>query len=54
VFHVPSILDSATGQLHTLEAKSFWGCIYRKYINATVADVANALRGEIRGNITGA
>ena len=42
VFHVPSLLDSSSGTLHTLRNKSFWGCIYRGYIRKTVAQVAYA------------
>ena len=29
VFHVPSLLDYSTGAVHTLNHKSFWGCVYR-------------------------
>lgn len=43
VVHVPSLLESDTGHLHTLEAKSFWGCVYRNFIGETVADVAKTL-----------
>ena len=43
VFYAPSLLESDTGHLHRLEAKSFWGCVYRKFISETVADVAGTL-----------
>jgi len=46
VIHVPSLLEADTGRLHTLEAKSFWGCVYRDFINATVADTATALTAQ--------
>jgi hypothetical protein len=45
VIHVPSLLESDTGGLHTLEAKSFWGCVYRDFVRATVADTARAIAG---------
>ena len=41
VFHAPSLLETKTGLLHTLEAKSLWGCIYRKYIESTACEIAN-------------
>ena len=48
VFHVPSLLDSSTGHVHTLHRKSFWGCIYRDYIRTTVIQVASAVQtGEL-------
>ena len=31
VAHAPSLLETETGRLHTLQAKSFWGCVYRKF-----------------------
>ncbi len=43
VFHVPSLLDSSTGTIHTLDHKSFWGCVYRKYVQSTVVQVADAV-----------
>jgi len=43
VFHAPSLLESDTGCLHSLEAKSFWGCVYRNFINTTVTDIATTL-----------
>ncbi len=43
VFHVPSLLEVGTGRLHSLERKSFWGCVYRRYIQATVDEVANVV-----------
>lgn len=45
VFHAPSLLETGTGQLHTLQAKSFWGCIYRKYIQSTVGEIAGIVNG---------
>jgi hypothetical protein len=45
VVHVPSLFDIETGQLDTLEANSFWGCVYRSYIRATIADTVNLLPG---------
>lgn len=48
VFHVPSLLDTSTGSVQTLEHESFRGCIYRDYIHTTVVQVANAVRaGEL-------
>ena len=41
VFHAPSLLETESGHLHTLEAKSFWGCIYRKYIQSTIGEIVN-------------
>lgn len=46
IFHVPSLLEAGTGRLHTLEAKLWWGCAYRDFINATVADTAMALTAQ--------
>lgn len=46
VFHVPSLLDSRTGAVHTLDHKSLWGCIYRDYVHKTVAQVAYAAHTE--------
>ncbi|MCZ6834855.1 MAG: hypothetical protein O7G85_03700 [Planctomycetota bacterium] len=43
VFHVPSLLDSGTGQLHALEKKFLWGGIYRSFITSTVAKTAKDL-----------
>jgi hypothetical protein len=43
VMHVPSLLESNSGRLHTLEAKSFWGCIYRKFITSAVDATARTL-----------
>jgi len=43
VFHVPSLLETGTGRLHTLEAKSFWGCVYRPFVGRTIAEVARVL-----------
>jgi hypothetical protein len=45
VAHVPSLFDVETGQLDTLEANSFWGCVYRPYIRATIADTVKLLPG---------
>ena len=43
VIHVPSLLDVETGQLCTLETNSFWGCVYRPYIRATIVDTVKVL-----------
>ena len=39
VFYAPSLLETETGRLHTLKAKSFWGCAYRKYIQSTIGEI---------------
>jgi hypothetical protein len=44
VFHLPSLLDSDNGTVHTLQHNSFWGCVYRDYIHATVYQVADAVQ----------
>ena len=41
VLHTPALLETETGSLHTLQAKSFWGCIYRKYIQSTISEIAD-------------
>ena len=43
VIHVPSLLESETGKLHSLEVESYWGCVYRDFIRVTLADVASVL-----------
>ena len=43
VLYLPSLLETQTARLHTLEAKSFWGCIYRNYLRATLGEVVNLL-----------
>ena len=43
VFHVPSLLNTTTGQVITLERRFFWGCIYRDYIGATVQESVNLI-----------
>lgn len=45
VSHIPSLFDAETGQLDTLEAKSFWGCVYRPYIRDTISDTVKLLPG---------
>jgi len=45
VVHIPSLFDVETGQLDTLVANSFWGCVYRPYIRATIADTVKRLPG---------
>ena len=44
VLHVPSLLEIETGSLHTLEAKSFWGSVYRDYIKITISEIANMVQ----------
>ena len=43
VFHVPSLLNSETAELYTLEHKSFWGCMYRDFIHTTISQTAHAI-----------
>lgn len=43
VFHTPALLERDTGKLHTLETKSFWGCIYRDYIESALNETALVL-----------
>jgi len=43
VFHAPSLFDLESRELTTLEAKSFWGCIYRSFISATVTEVVRVI-----------
>jgi GNAT superfamily N-acetyltransferase len=43
VAYVPSLFDVETRQLHTLGTKSFWGCVYRPYIRATIVDTVKNL-----------
>jgi hypothetical protein len=45
VLHIPSLLGSNTGRLHTLKTRSVWGCVYRNFIDATVMDTAVTLTG---------
>ncbi|MDB2526659.1 hypothetical protein N9X53_08225 [Mariniblastus sp.] len=40
ILHVPSLFDTDTAELHTLKAKSYWGCIYRPFIDETIAEIA--------------
>ena len=44
VFHVPSLLNSETGDLHTLEHNSFWGCMYREFVHTSIIQVAHAVQ----------
>ncbi len=43
VFHTPALLERNTGKLYTLEEKSFWGCIYRDYIESAINETALVL-----------
>lgn len=43
VMHVPSLLESGTGRLHTLDTGSIWGALYRGYVRDTIAEAAAAL-----------
>ncbi len=43
VFHAPSLFDLKSGELTTLAAKSFWGCIYRPFVTETVTEVARVI-----------
>jgi hypothetical protein len=44
VFHVPSLFDTGTGEFVTVEAKTFWGSVYRGFIHDVLTDIANVLR----------
>ena len=44
VFHVPSLMDSNTGTVYTLQHKSIWGGMYRSYIHTTIGQVSHAVR----------
>ena len=49
VFHVPSLLESANGNVYTLRHSSFWGCVYRDYIRETIDELATAVHaGNLR------
>ena len=43
VMHVPTLVESNGGRVHTLTAESLWGCIYRKYIASTIHQVSGSL-----------
>jgi len=43
VLHAPALLETSTGRLHKCEAESYWGCIYRDYINSVLAETALVL-----------
>jgi len=45
VVHVPSLFDVEAGQLDTLMTNSFWGCVYRPYIRATIDETVKLLPG---------
>ena len=44
VFYAPSLFDIRNRELHQLKAPSFWGCVYRSYINDSIQDIAGCLR----------
>lgn len=44
VFHVPSLLDADTGEVHTLTQGSYWGTVYRPFIHNTVDQVSRAVQ----------
>ncbi len=43
VLHVPSLFDLDSGQAFTLQAKSLWGCVYRNFIEDSIAQTTHAL-----------
>ena len=43
MLYLPSLLETQTAHLHTLESKSLWGCAYRDYLRATLGEVVNFL-----------
>ncbi|MCA9005687.1 MAG: hypothetical protein KDA70_10490 [Planctomycetaceae bacterium] len=51
VFHAPALLEQDTGKLHKLEAKSFWGCVYRDYIESVINETALVLNENLTADV---
>ena len=41
VFHMPSLLNTNTGRVVTLDRQYFWGRLYRDYVRTTVHEAAS-------------
>ncbi len=43
VMHIPSLFDTRTSACHTLNTRSFWGCVYREFVSETIAKATSHL-----------